>query len=80
MPDVQFQLKGPWGHLVGWFSGGYWSFVNTKTNLTNTVFFKKKINCGSSHRDSVETNLTSIHEDAGSIPGLTQWIKDPAFP
>ena len=26
------------------------------------------------------TNLTSIHEDVGLIPGLTHWIKDLSLP
>ena len=28
----------------------------------------------SSHHGSVEMNLPSIHEDAGLIPGLAQWV------
>ena len=35
---------------------------------------------GSSHRGSAVMNPASIHEDTGSIPGLSQPVKDPALP
>ena len=67
------------------------SVIDGTRNFLKTQYGPKELNIlmqiclkivevGSSHRGSVETSLTSIHADAGSIPGLTQWVKDPALP
>ena len=39
----------------------------------------KRLRIKSSHHGLMELNTTSNHEVAGSIPGLTQWVKDLAL-
>ena len=47
-------------------------------NLQETL--SKVIQDRGSHHGTVETNPTKNHEVVGSIPGLAQWVKDPALP
>ena len=56
-------------YLVGTCPAKYYTF-QTPLNQRRVLW--------SSHRGSVVMNPSSIHEDAGWIPGLAaQWVKDP---
>ena len=48
-------------------------------NIHHIILSKKKLFTGVSVVAQKVKNLTSIHEDVGSTPGLAQWVKDPVL-
>ena len=69
-PQTKF-IKTQFGH---YFCGVPWHFLGMSWPQTRIV------PKGSSRRGAVETNPARNHEVVGSIPGLTQGVKDGAWP
>ena len=51
--------------------------IHCTTVETPIILYFKTVIYQSSPCGPMIINQASIHEDAGSIPGLTQWVKDP---
>ena len=76
-PSQEFTGKDHGPEARSWAQGWY---VLAKGRACSRGPRHKTLHQGSSHCGAVETNMTSIREDSGSIPGLTQWVKDLVLP
>ena len=57
-----------------------WEFQERTCSNGSKAFDSRKHACiRSFHCGSAITNVTSIYEDVGLMPGLAQWVKVPAL-
>ena len=64
---------------VAWVHSLAWELPHAMGVAIKTKNKNKNTDSRSSHRGTAEMNLTRNHEVMDSIPGLAQWVKDPAL-
>ena len=79
-PKIMVISSGYKRDTSGLSLGFSWHGIRLRIFISAWLITVKKLEERSSRDGSVVTNLTRTHEDAGLIPGLAQWVKDPVLP